>query len=126
MVKDYLIINDKKYASLTAITAEEQALGLMHQKNPPIMIFLSKMEEKKFWMKNCPVPLDILFCRNNSIIDIHKGEPNSIKEFGPKQKCNIVIEAPHGFVKKCGLNLGNKIQISLCLETMAKFITNQL
>jgi uncharacterized membrane protein (UPF0127 family) len=96
---------------LLAVSAEEQAQGLMYQKwPPPVMTFIYKhASNNKFWMKNTPSPLDILFCYQGRIKQIHHGEPFSTAIIGDNSLSDLVIELPHGTVDKYGFKVGHKV-----------------
>lgn len=83
---DEIFINGKKFPTKVAITEEEQQKGLMYVSwPPPVMVFpYQKSGQRKFWMKNTISPLDIVFCNDNKIIKIVKGEPLSTMMVGPE------------------------------------------
>lgn len=112
-----------------AITPEEQQLGLMFSDwPPPIMVFpYTKAEVRKFWMKNVPVPLDIIFCRANKILYIGSGKPYITDHVGPNEPCDLVIEAPGGFCSYNQINIGDPIKIKFgktILERIIKVAQN--
>ena len=78
------------------------------------MIFVFDPPEKiKFWMKNTLIPLDVIFIKNDNIIEILQNVlPCTLDEcplFGPKEKVDFVIELKSGRSKELGLEIGNKI-----------------
>jgi len=96
-----------------SITKKEQANGLMGVDNPSFMVFLYKEAcSPRFWMKNTPQPLDIIFCNDDLVISsIRKGEPFDKSLIDPTMPCKAVIEAPFGFCKSSGIDLGDKVKI---------------
>jgi uncharacterized membrane protein (UPF0127 family) len=104
-------IHDSVFETLLAISAEEQAKGLMKRDwPPPVMSFIySKPSINKFWMKNTPSPLDILFCHNGEINQICKGESFSTKMIGDDMLSDLIIELPYGTVKSSGIKLKHKV-----------------
>jgi uncharacterized membrane protein (UPF0127 family) len=80
----------------------------------------SDSQIRKFWMKNTPSPLDILFCRSGKIIALEKGKPFSEKHFGPNEESDLVIELPLGFAKKMGIKKGQEIKLCWSVESLAK------
>lgn len=106
--------NVKIYNPVFAITQEQLETGLMHVSNlPSAMVFLYKSgSKKKFWMKNTPQPLDVLFCNKNKIVSILAGKPFSEKLFGPDEETDMVIELPMGFCMLNKIMVGDKIKIS--------------
>ncbi len=62
-----------------------------------------------FWMKNCIVPLDVIFIKNGRITTIHHNCPpcttldcTTYEGIG-----NLVVEMPGGTCKKNGIKKGN-------------------
>lgn len=123
---DKLNIQDNIFNNIkVAITPDEQQRGLMYQAwPPPIMIFPYKNAQiRKFWMKNTPSPLDIIFCNNNSIMEILHGEPFSLRTIGPDVPIDLVIEMPYGTVSKFNIKKGDNINIKYSSKTIIKLMT---
>ena len=125
---NYVIINDKIINTVPAITEEEHMRGLMYvDKVPESMSFLfNKSAIHKFWMNNTKVPLDIVFCHNDRIIDICKGEPYSRRFVGPNKYSNLVIEFPQGYCKENSICVGNKVRVKLSINKLAAFFESKL
>lgn len=113
MKSGFIFIANNVFETLFAISQEEQAIGLMNQPwPPPIMSFVyDKPKINKFWMHRTPSPLDIVFCCNNKIIDIYKGEPHSTSVIGPDQYSDLVIELPYGTAASMNFKLGYKVGV---------------
>lgn len=96
MNNNYLILNNKiKLPTKVALTPKEHQLGLMFQSDPPIMTFLyPDLKIRKFWMKNTPCNLLILFYKNNKLLDSCTGRAYDERPIGPDLPCNKVIEIP--------------------------------
>jgi uncharacterized membrane protein (UPF0127 family) len=111
MEQGYIYIHDSIFSTLLAISAEEQARGLMEQDwPPPIMSFIyAKPSINRFWMSNTPSPLDIVFCHNGEVTQICKGEPYSTKMIGDHMFSDLIIEFPSGTVKSSGIKLKHKV-----------------
>lgn len=124
---NYIRINDIKFDTLVALTMEEQQRGLMgYAWPPPNMIFLYKNASiRKFWMKNTPSPLDILFCNNNEIIAICYGEPNSHNLIGPNKDCDLVIELPFSTCERFKIKRGDRIELNLSNDVIEKYNSNK-
>lgn len=124
-MNDYVVIAGKKYKTLLAITEEEQIHGLMHRPwPPPIMSFpMKEASIHKFWMKDTPSALDILFCKNNSIISIEAGIPFSMKFVGPNSKTDLIVEMPLGTIDKHGIKIGDSIELRYSIMSLAKSYT---
>lgn len=125
---DLLNIKNHLFKTIVAVTSEEHMRGLMGRAwPPPVMAFpYDKSEYRKFWMKNCISPLDIVFCNNNKIVDICYGEPMSTKLIGPYEPVDLVVEFPHGTAEKCGFFAGDVVQLKLSSNTAARILKNGL
>ena len=118
---DKLYIRDISFPVRVAITEEEHEKGLMFEKKAfPIAFWFKKPGIRQFWMKDTLVPLDILFCCDNRIIDITYGAPLSKKLIGPYKKSDLVIELPYGTVYNFGFSIDDKIDLELSEKTKSK------
>ena len=111
MESGYIYIEENVFPTLLAISAEEQAKGLMHEPfPPPVMSFIYTYSSvNKFWMKNTPSPLDIVFCNDGVVNQVCHGIPFSTEAIGSDCPSNLIVELPAGMVGKCGIKLGNKV-----------------
>lgn len=107
MEQGYVFINNNIFPTLLAISSEEQSQGLMYQEwPPPVMSFVyASPRVNRFWMKNTPSPLDIVFCNNGKVSEICYGEPYSTCVIG-SQNSDLVIELPHGTVESSSIKVG--------------------
>lgn len=113
-MSDQVKIGDKVFSTLVAITYDEQAKGLMFQKNPPVMSFVyARPGINSFWMKNTPAPLDMVFCLNNKVLAIYSGEPNSTKIVGNHITSDLIVEFPAGTCESLGIKAGDDILLEL-------------
>lgn len=119
-----LLISNNEFPTLVALTAEEQAKGLMGVKPPvPIMTFpFKEAGEHRFWMKSTPAALDIIHCRNNKVVHICYGEPYSTKMVGPRFATDMVVEMPYGSTKKYNISVGDDVRLVPTLSTIARQI----
>ena len=92
------------------------ARGLMDRRSLTLeqgMLFLfPEAEMKSFWMKNTPIPLDIMFVASDSqIVNIAKRTPplseNQIRSTGPAQ---YVVEVRGGFSDRFGITDSTRIR----------------
>jgi uncharacterized membrane protein (UPF0127 family) len=111
MEHGYIHIANNIFPTLFAISYEEQAQGLMGQEwPPPVMSFIyTQAQVNRFWMRDTPSPLDILFCHGGEVKQICFGEPNSTKMIGDIQFSDLVVELPFGTVQSSGIKLGHKV-----------------
>lgn len=111
MESGYLYVASNIFPTLLAISEIEQARGLMEQKwPPPVMSFVYDSPRiNRFWMRNTPSPLDIVFCYQEKIIQICKGEPHSTMALGDYQKSDLVVEFPYGTVRDSDIKVGHSI-----------------
>ena len=124
MENDLVQIKTITFPTLVAVTPDEHATGLMWKKwPPPVMCFpYRNAEVRKFWMKNCLSPLDIVFCKDGKVISICYGEPLSTKQVGPNYPSDLVVELPHGTAVKCGINVGDDVKLQRTTRTIARDI----
>lgn len=99
--------------TLIAETPEEQSKGLMYQQwPPPIMAFPFQTKAvHKFWMKNTYCPLDIVFCRDNVVLGIFRGQPLSTTLVGPNEPVDLVVELPAGTADRYKIKRGDRVQV---------------
>lgn len=126
MKDDCVYIAGQSFPALVAVSLEEQMQGLMFRPwPPPVMCFPYKEAEvRKFWMKNTPSPLDILFCRGNRIISICRGEPLSTELIGPDEHSDLVIELPAGTAEEKGIKVGDSATLYYTPATAARQIVS--
>ncbi|MEA5617197.1 DUF192 domain-containing protein [Cronbergia sp. UHCC 0137] len=100
-------------------TPEEQAKGLMYRPALPddrgMLFIFPSAQPVKFWMKNVPVSLDMVFLRNEVVQYIQDEAPPCNREpcptYGPNVPIDAVIELRAGRVAELGLKVGDQIKI---------------
>jgi uncharacterized membrane protein (UPF0127 family) len=77
------------------------------------MLFLMNDYTNCFWMKNCTIPLDIIFIDNQIISKIH----HNCLPCGDKEDCDsycgrgyVILEITGGSSKDLGINKGDEIK----------------
>ncbi|WOD38396.1 DUF192 domain-containing protein [Nodosilinea sp. E11] len=104
-----------------AATPQQQALGLMYREPLPDdrgMLFpLGRARPVSFWMKNVPVPLDMVFIYNGAIAAIAADVPPCTADpcptYGPEgQLVDQVIELRAGRAAELGLREGDEVVIT--------------
>ncbi len=115
-----MILRPKAASSVTvyvevADTPDTQTRGLMYRNQlaPDAgMIFLFDREQNQsFWMKNTPLPLDMIFIsRDGRIVGIHaNAEPFSLKPISVGAPSRAVLEVNAGFAAAHGLAPGDPV-----------------
>ena len=102
-----------------AQTEEQQMMGLMYRPALPDnrgMLFVFETPQPiKFWMKNVPVALDMVFLQNGVVQYIQASAPPCDREpcstYGPNVPIDQVIELRSGRAKELGLQIKDKIKI---------------
>ncbi|MGB3300950.1 MAG: DUF192 domain-containing protein [Phormidesmis sp.] len=104
-----------------AQTSEQQSLGLMFRSELPAnrgMLFpFGSPRRTRFWMKDVPVPLDMVFLRNGVVVAIAQAPPcpaEPCPTYGPdnNQLVDQVLELRGGRAAEIGLQTGDAIAIS--------------
>ena len=110
-----LVINNNLFNVKTVMTQRDIQKGMMGRKfdkNFNGMLFLMPDKKHSFWMKDCIVPLDIIFIDGNEITKIHSNcEPCHEKNcphyegFG-----DMVLELEGGTCERLGIEEGDIIK----------------
>jgi uncharacterized membrane protein (UPF0127 family) len=112
----YLIINSELlFSPELAISMDQQEKGLMNRTNlPDVMAFLyPEPRINKFWMKNTPMPLDIVFVYDNKVAEICTGEPQSLSIIGSDNPSDLVLEFPYGTCERLNIQVGDDVRLFL-------------
>jgi uncharacterized protein len=102
-----------------AQTPQEQAMGLMFRPALPddrgMLFQFPSAFQASFWMKNVPVPLDMVFMLDGVIKYVAVSVPpcNTIPcpTYGPETPVNQVIELRSGRASELGLKKGARVKI---------------
>lgn len=102
------------------LTPKQQAMGLMYRPALPdnrgMLFTFPSPQAVSFWMKNVPVPLDMVFMRKGVIQYVEASAPPCVKEpcptYGPRTLIDQVIELRSGRAAELGLKKGDKVTIS--------------
>lgn len=98
-----------------ADTNAKRQAGLMARKSLPPnqgMLFLfDKQEKPVFWMKDCLIPLDIIFIRKGKVVLIYKNLPPCKVEpceyYPSVEFVDSVLEVNAGFADKHGIKINS-------------------
>lgn len=93
-------IEKKPYKVLAARTEEERAQGLQEveemDNDEGCIFFYDEPQHVDFWMKDCDIPLDIIFFgEDKEVISVKKGEPNN-EDFISEDNVKYVVELNAG------------------------------
>jgi hypothetical protein len=108
-----ICVGNNLFEALLAISAQEQERGLMYV-NPPVpnMAFIYETPQiNKFWMRDTPSPLDIIFCNAGKITQICYGEPHSTAIIGANEFSDMVVEFPYGTVSDAKIKVSQDISL---------------
>ncbi|WP_315789912.1 DUF192 domain-containing protein [Fischerella sp. JS2] len=101
-----------------AQTPEQQAMGLMYRPalspNRGMLFQFPTPMAVSFWMKNVPVPLDMVFLRKGVVQMVTTAPPcnaDPCPTYGPKTQVDQVIELRSGRAEELGLKKGTSIKI---------------
>lgn len=114
-------INKQTFKLYIAATEQEKQIGLSNRKNLPQdygMLFpFEKDGYHAFWMKNMKFPIDIIYIRDNKVIEVlEKVQPPSSPDVNPqilrpKELANTVLEINAGLAKKHNIKKGDTVTI---------------
>jgi len=118
---DVTIVSDEKRHSFKtelAASQEEQAKGMMFRGemgDDEGMLFPSYAPQfRSFWMKNTPLPLDIIFIGpNNRITNIEAGVPYSLESVRSRGLSSAVFEIRGGLSEELGIGEGDLVEFEL-------------
>jgi len=99
-----------------AYTPAKIEKGLMFRKrlnqDKGMLFVMPHYKSIHFWMKNTYIPLDILFIKEDTIVDIRENTtPLSLTKIKSVKAYTMAIEVNAGYCKKNNINIGDKFQI---------------
>ena len=108
-------------------TPEQQAIGQMFRESLADdrgMLFPFPIERKaRFWMKNVPISLDMIFLNGDRIVGIAANVPPCQSEpcpvYGPEALVNGVLELRGGRAEELGITIDDRVSIQL-LDSLSK------
>ena len=98
-------------------TPADQQRGLMFREklnsNEGMLFLFDKSKKASFWMKNTIISLDLIYIKENGLIDsIYQDlKPMSLKKIQSKSKVRAALEIPAGDVELHGINYNSFINI---------------
>jgi uncharacterized membrane protein (UPF0127 family) len=113
-----LSINGNKFKVKIQTSPEEIQKGMMFKKFDKTfngMLFIMKNQEHNFWMKNCIIPLDIIFIDGDVITKIHHSctpcKSETCKSYSGEG--NFILEVEGGTCKELGIKKGDVVTFPL-------------
>ncbi len=118
-----LMIGSTTITVEVADDANERKLGLGGREalaeNVGMLFIFTKPDKYAFWMKGLKFPLDMIWIKDNTVVDIIKGAQvpaantpdEQLPRYLPNQIVDSVLEVNAGFVDKNNIKVGDKIQI---------------
>jgi uncharacterized membrane protein (UPF0127 family) len=106
---------ERRFTVEIAADDSERSAGLMFRTEMDDdhgMLFVFERERRlSFWMKNTPMPLDLVFIDGEgAIVDILPGEPFSLAPIGPEAPARFVLELKAGTAEKAGIAQGDRVR----------------
>jgi uncharacterized membrane protein (UPF0127 family) len=98
-----------------ADTPERRTRGLMHRKelagDAGMLFVFPRSEVHQFWMKNTPLPLDMIFiAADRTVVGVvEKAEPFTTTGRGVGKPSQYVLEVNGGFSAKYGIRAGDRV-----------------
>ena len=117
-----VVLRDSRFGVEIADEPGEQQLGMMYRDSLPQdqgMLFVFPRENpRSFWMKNCRIPLDILyFDSDQKLVSMHHNVPPCRTQQCPSYKstkpARYVLELNGGVAATLGVSLGDHLLIEL-------------
>lgn len=79
--------------------------------NSGMLFLLPGRYRPVFWMKGMKFPLDILWIRDNHVIDMQSEVPVAktaqLPTYSPKEEVDMVLEIPSGTIKNSAIHIGD-------------------
>ena len=111
-----VIINNQEIPIQIMYTPHSRAMGMMGKStlNGGMLFPFDDIGERSFWMKNCIIPLDILFISGNKINHIAHNCPPCDSKFCPSYRGvgDKVLELNGGFCDLHNIKEGDTIIFS--------------
>ena len=111
------LINNSLVPLETMNTPEQQMTGMMGRDSlEGGMLFpYDTVQRRDFHMKNCKIPLDIIFIKQDKINNIHHNCPPCKQNDCPNYSgmADNVLELSGGYCKRNNINIGDKINLNI-------------
>lgn len=106
------------YSLELATDLAEQKRGLMHRRhmdpNFGMLFVYNDSDRRSFWMKNTLIPLDIIFIREDLIIDsiVHNAPPKTLTPRSSEGAAQYVLELVGGECARKNIRQGDRVEFS--------------
>jgi uncharacterized membrane protein (UPF0127 family) len=109
-----IIINNNLFNVKCMVTKKDIQYGMMgKQFNDTFdgMLFMMDNDNHSFWMKNCIIPLDIIFISNNKVSKIHHNCPPCETDECERYEGtgDLVLELDGGTCNKYDITEGDRV-----------------
>lgn len=106
---------ERRFSIEVADDDRERSAGLMFRtemNDAHGMLFVfEQTRQLAFWMKNTPMPLDLVFIGGNGrVVGILRGEPYSTAPLAPEAPARFVLELKAGTAEKAGIADGDRVR----------------
>lgn len=116
-----VIINDQVINVQVSKTIYQQITGLSNRDsldaNSGMLFVYGTYKIRSFWMNEMNFPLDIIWIRDDAVVDISANLPASLADqkelptYQPKIEVNYVLEVNSGFAELHNIQIGDKVSI---------------
>ena len=111
-------IRGRVFTVEVAVTEEEKQLGLGNRDSlvsDHAMLFVYQSPgQYSFWMKGMRFPIDIIWIKDQTIVDISKNVPvsttSALPSYAPKEPVNKILEINAGIVDRLGIEVGDTVR----------------
>lgn len=112
-------VDGRVFTVEVAVTEPEKQLGLANRASLPddhgMLFTYQSAGQHAFWMKNMHFPIDIIWIKDQTIVDISKYVPvsttSALPSYSPKEPVNKVLEVNAGKVDELGIHVGDTAKI---------------
>lgn len=112
---------ERQFFIEVAVKPDEHSQGLMFRTEMPdnrgMLFVFDRSAPRSFWMKNTPMPLDLLFIGDDGIVGaIQPGEPFSEAQIAPPVSARFVLELKAGTSGQMGIEVGSRLRHPLIAQ----------
>ena len=107
------ITGEREFSIEIADDGLERARGLMYRQDMPddrgMLFVFDTAQPVGFWMKNTPMPLDLIFIREDgAVAGIKQGKPFSEQVISVPEPVRFVLELKAGIANETGMKIGDR------------------